>query len=198
MRARDEHKIETIREEAIALIVQEGFHGFSMQKLAKAANVSPATLYIYYKNKEDLLNHLYNEVQAIFIQETLVGFDPHSDFETGLWKQWQNRFQFVKKHPLYFQFQEQFKNSPLINHDGVAFHEFKLQMRTFVHNAMKHGEIKKVEPEIFWSIAYGSFYALVKFHLAQKCLMNKEFKISPAILRKAFDMVIHALKNKSE
>ena len=42
------------------MIVKEGFDGLSMQKLAKAANVSPATIYLYFKNREDLLNQLYN------------------------------------------------------------------------------------------------------------------------------------------
>ena len=41
------------------MFVKGGFNGFSMQKLAKAANVSPATIYIYFKDKEDLIQQLY-------------------------------------------------------------------------------------------------------------------------------------------
>jgi TetR/AcrR family transcriptional regulator, multidrug resistance operon repressor len=47
MRTRDEQKEITIREKALEMIVEQGFDGFSMQKLAKAAKVSPGTLYIY-------------------------------------------------------------------------------------------------------------------------------------------------------
>jgi len=46
MRIRDEQKEKAIREKALKMIVKDGIEGFSMQKLAKAANVSPGTLYI--------------------------------------------------------------------------------------------------------------------------------------------------------
>jgi AcrR family transcriptional regulator len=196
MRARDENKIEAIREKAIEMIVNEGFDGLSMQKLAKAANVSPATIYIYYKNREDLLNQLYNEVQRIFTDETLKGFDPEGDFESGLWTQWQNRFRYIKKYPLHFQFLEQFRNSPLVNHNAVMMSGFKEQMKKFVRNAVKRGDIPRMEPEIFWSVSYGSFYALIKFHLAQKSMMNKNFTLTETILKQTFRMVLTALQSK--
>ena len=50
MRTRDENKEQLVRQKALELIVNQGLEGFSMQKLAKAAAVSPATLYIYYKD----------------------------------------------------------------------------------------------------------------------------------------------------
>jgi AcrR family transcriptional regulator len=194
MRTRDESKIEAIRDKAIEIIVNEGFDGFSMQKLAKAAGVSPATIYIYHKNREDLLNNLFNEVQAEFNREALDGFDPEAPFEAGLWKQWQNRYRFIQKYPIHLTFLEQFRNSPLINHDAITLNEFKEQMKRFVMNAVKRGEIARTDPEVFWSVAYGSFYALMKFHLNQKSMMSKNFRLSETMLRKAFEMVVKALK----
>ena len=61
MRLRDEAKEQSIREKALEMIVKEGFDGLSMQKLAKAAGVSPATIYIYFKDREDLILQLYYE-----------------------------------------------------------------------------------------------------------------------------------------
>jgi AcrR family transcriptional regulator len=46
VRTRDIVKERTIQEKAIIMIVRDGLDGFSIQKLAKAANVSPATIYI--------------------------------------------------------------------------------------------------------------------------------------------------------
>ena len=84
MRLRDENKETLIREQAIALIVQEGFDGLSMQKLAKAANLSASTIYIYFKSREDLLNQVYIAVDEIFAKEVLKNFDPAMSFEEGL------------------------------------------------------------------------------------------------------------------
>src|SRR5207253_10591130 len=124
MRTRDENKESAIREKALEMIVSEGFDGLSMQKLAKAAGVSPATIYIYYKNREDLLNSLYNEVNQTFAREALKKFNPELSLEEGLWLQWKNRLKFILEYPTYFKFFEQFRNSPLINHKDIKSAEF--------------------------------------------------------------------------
>lgn len=194
MRTRDESKEAAIRQEAIEMIVNEGFDGLSMQKLAKAAKVSPATIYIYFKNREDLLNQIYNEVQEKFVDTSLKGFNPDLSFEAGLWVQWKNRFSFIKNYPSYFRFMEQFRNSPLIQHNEVKLSEFKVNMKQFVMNSIKRNEMQRMEPELFWAMAYGPFYALVKFHLQDKSMMNTSFKVTEAKMKQVFDMMIKAFK----
>jgi AcrR family transcriptional regulator len=195
MRTRDEHKETAIREKAMEMIVQEGFDGLSMQKLAKEANVSPATIYIYYENREDLLNQLFNEVQEKFTATALKNFHPELPFEEGIWLQWKNRLKFILTYPVYFRFMEQFKNSPLVNHNDVKLLEFKENMRLFLKNAIKRGEIKKMDPEIFWAMTYGPFYALVKFHLQEKSICDRKFELTEGKMKQTFAMVINALKS---
>jgi TetR/AcrR family transcriptional repressor of multidrug resistance operon len=195
MRLRDEHKEKSIRETAMKMIVKEGFDGMSMQKLAKAAGVSPATIYIYYKNREDLLAQLYMEVQRTFAEVALKGFDPEMSFKDGLWLQWKNRLKFILKYPVHFRFHEQFRNSPLINQENIVnISEFKENMKRFVMNAVHRGEMRKVDPEIFWAQAYGPFYALVRFHLEEKSIMSKKFKLTEEKLKQTFKLVIKGLE----
>jgi AcrR family transcriptional regulator len=194
MRIRDENKEAVIREKAIEMIVEEGFDGFSMQKLAKAASVSPATIYIYFKNREDLLNNLYNAVSQTFAQVALAKFDPNSSLEDGLWRQWKNRMKFIMEYPTYYQFFEQFRNSPLINHKDIKSSEFKENMKMFVMNAVQRGEMAMMEPETFWSLAYGSFFTLLKFHLHGKSMMNEHYKITDAKMKLLLQKVLKALK----
>ena len=61
MRTRDEAKERAIHQKGLQLIVEEGFDGLSMHKLAKAAGVSPGTIYIYYKDREDLIKQIAAE-----------------------------------------------------------------------------------------------------------------------------------------
>lgn len=193
MRLRDEQKEALIREKAIELIVREGFGGFSMQKLARAADVSPATLYIYYKNKLDLLNSLYIMVHEKFSTIALRQFSPDTSLEEGLWIQWRNRMQYIVEYPLYFQFSEQFKNSPLIHHEDVRIDEFKENMRQFVMNAIHRGQLLRMEPELFWALAFGPFYSLMRFHLMGKSMMHENFQVTEAILKALLQKVIKAL-----
>jgi TetR/AcrR family transcriptional repressor of multidrug resistance operon len=194
MRTRDENKEAAIREKALEMIVEEGFDGFSMQKLAKSAGVSPATIYIYYKNREDLLNSLYNTVNQTFAREALKKFDPELSLEDGLWLQWKNRMKFIMEYPVYFKFFEQFRNSPLINHEDVKSPEFRENMKMFVMNAIRRGEMAKMEPEIFWSLAYGSYYSLIKFHLQGKSMMSESYTLTDAKMKTLLKMVVKSLK----
>ena len=66
------------------MIVSHGFDGLSMHKLAKAASVSVATIYIYFKDREDLIQQLYTEEFEKMTLATLVNFNPEGRFDEGL------------------------------------------------------------------------------------------------------------------
>jgi TetR/AcrR family transcriptional repressor of multidrug resistance operon len=195
MRTRDPQKEAVIREKALEMIVREGFDGFSMQKLAREANVSPGTLYIYFVNKEDLLDQLYNDVQQTYTKVNLQAFDPEHSFAEGLWQQWKNQLEFINEYPHHFKFLEQFRNSPLINNKSAELTRFRETMRAFVKNAFERGEISRMEPELYWSLAYGPFHALVKFHLNEKAIMDRHFDLTEEKLRNLHKMVIAALRS---
>lgn len=196
MRTKDENKEWTIREKAVEMIVHEGFDGLSMHKLAKAANISVSTIYIYFKNREDLLNQLYTEGVETFVQETMKGFDPEMDFETGMWQQWKNRFHYISKYPLHYLFYEQFRNSPLIKRQrGTQEETFKKAMQRFFMNATEKGEIVPLPAEVFWALAYGPFYTLVKFHLEKASMTGLPFSLSDDLLELAFQRAMRSLRN---
>ncbi len=194
MRTKDESKDLAIREKALEMIVKDGFEGLSMGKLAKAANVSPATIYLYYKNREDLLNQLYISTDKLFADVTLKDFDPEMGFEEGMWLQWKNRFEYAMKYQYNFCFMEQFRNSPLINHKDIKPSSFKDSMMRFFQNAIKRNELVELPVEIFWSIAYGPLYTLIRFHRSSKSFTGTKFACDEKKMRQAFDVVMAALK----
>ena len=112
MRTRDEAKEAAIRKKAMELIVLKGFDGLSMHKLAKSAGVSVATIYIYYKDREDLILSLCREETLRMTDATLKGFDPNMPFAEGLKNQWKNRAAFWLKNPVEAQFLERMRHSP--------------------------------------------------------------------------------------
>ncbi|MES1219353.1 MAG: helix-turn-helix domain-containing protein, partial [Bacteroidota bacterium] len=62
MRTRNTDKQQLVKEQAIEMIVKEGVEGFGMNRLANACGISVATLYIYYKDKEDLIRKIGIEI----------------------------------------------------------------------------------------------------------------------------------------
>jgi len=61
MRRKDDLKQNSIKKAVVKVVLEEGMHGASISKIAKAAGVSPATVYIYYENKDVMLKAIYHE-----------------------------------------------------------------------------------------------------------------------------------------
>jgi AcrR family transcriptional regulator len=194
MRIRDENKVRSIREKALKMMVKEGLEGFSMQKLAKAADVSPATIYIYFKDKDDLVDQLSKDAGEKMMEITFKDFDPSMSFSQGLRVQWVNRARYCMKYPDQMHFLEQLRHSPYSERlTNMMSERFKKGMKDFVDNAIKKKELVKVPLEVYWSIAFAPLYNLVKFHMIGKSLGGRKFILSDKIMKGTFELVLKAL-----
>jgi TetR/AcrR family transcriptional regulator, multidrug resistance operon repressor len=196
MRTRDENKQIAICEKALKMIVEKGFDGLSMQKLAKAAGVSPATIYIYFKDRDDLILQLWIEEMKKMVSIMLEGFDPEMTFAEGLRIQWMNRAKYCMENPLSMHFMEQIKYSP---YHAVSMkqmdNKFLTAMSEFVHNAIKRKELIKLPVEVYWSVAFAPLYQLVKFHMAGRGLRggSEKFVLDNKTMNQTFEIVLKAL-----
>jgi AcrR family transcriptional regulator len=195
MRARDPAKEKAIRERALEMIVKTGFDGLSMQKLARAAHVSPATIYIYFRDRDDLILRLHEEISARMAEVTLRNFDPNMSFEDGLRVQWINRARYCLEHSKESHFLEQLRHSPLHQRaERTMKAPFVEAMRTFVGNAIRRGELVRIPVEVYWSIAFAPLYQLVKFHMHGGLPGTGPFVLDEKALSQTLSLVIKALK----
>jgi TetR/AcrR family transcriptional regulator, multidrug resistance operon repressor len=196
MRTRDDRKQLAICQKALKMIVEKGFDGLSMQKLAKAAGVSPATIYIYFKDRDDLILQLWIDEMKKMVSVTLDGFDPEMSFDEGLRVQWMNRARYCMENPLSMHFMEQIKYSPYHVLSLKQMDEkFLSNMRDFVHNAIKRKELVKLPVEVYWSVAFAPLYQLVKFHMSGRGLRGTEkFILDNKTINQTLDIVLKALK----
>ena len=138
MRPKNLAKEEAIKSIALQIISEEGLENLSMQKLAKAANISPRTIYIKYENKEDLLIKLFiEEVLGNYEKAILENFDPKMAFADGMKRLWLNTFHYLKNNKPAFSLIRYGKSSPLLN---KAFQEKNIQQGAFfapIHTFLK-------------------------------------------------------------
>ncbi len=196
MRTRDPRKEKALREKAMAMVVKDGFDGFSMQKLAKAARVSPATIYIYWKDRDDLLLQVFASAFAKMSETSLVGFEPSMTFKEGLRNQWFNRAKWALEHPIEAAFLEQVRFSHL--HDRAqkcVAPSFAESMKNFVKGAVARGELVRVPVAVFSSLAFAPLYQMIKFHQHGKSLPGTgPFALDETVLDQALGLVLKALK----
>lgn len=196
MRARDTNKEQLVKQRAIESIVKYGLEGFSMNKLAKACNISVATLYIYYKDRDDLILKIADEEGARMAKEMLKDFDANAPFESGLRVQWKNRFDYMMAHPYINVFFEQLRSSSYHEKFMETFKaNFGPMVGKFMENSKKRGEVDEMPLEVYWSVAFAPLYSLIRFHNEGRSISGEPFAISDEILWATFDRVIRALKN---
>lgn len=195
MRTRDENKEQAIRQHAIALVVKNGLDCFSVQKLAKAAGVSPATIYIYYKDRDDLLFQICSDVSSRMLADSLKNFDPDMHFAEGLKRQWQNRAAFFMNNPLEVQFIEQMRYMPMYEQvTELLKKNFGRVMGQFMHKAIERKELVPLPFEVYWSVAFAPLYQMIKFHNEGRSHVNQHFELTDEILLQALELVLKALR----
>ncbi|WP_042223290.1 TetR/AcrR family transcriptional regulator [Oceanobacillus manasiensis] len=63
-------KYNQIIEAAVEVIAENGYHASQVSKIAKKAGVADGTIYLYFKNKEDILVSVFEEKMGQFIEQT--------------------------------------------------------------------------------------------------------------------------------
>lgn len=99
----------------IELVNNNGFHATPMIKIAKMANVSPATIYLYFENKQDLVNQTYMEVKAKYTAYAFKTYNPNMPVEAGFELIWKRIADFKLKECENAMFLAQCDNTPMID-----------------------------------------------------------------------------------
>lgn len=64
---KDRPKYKQIIDAAVVVIAENGYHQAQVSKIAKQAGVADGTIYLYFKNKEDILISMFQEKLGVFI-----------------------------------------------------------------------------------------------------------------------------------
>jgi AcrR family transcriptional regulator len=190
MRTRDDEKEEALFEATVKLVNAIGFAASSVSKIAKEANVSAATLYIYYKNKEDLLVSTYLAIKQNISKALLENFDPDQPIRDILKKTWFNMFRFATEHSDYFHFAEQFANSPyadLVNQAEVE--KYFDPLIKVLQKGIRQKIIKDVSLDILRAFM---FYPIIALANSRLCI---NFEINDDNIETAFSLAWDAIRS---
>jgi AcrR family transcriptional regulator len=114
MRKKDDEKQKSIKEAVVKLILEEGFHGASMSKIAKKAGVSPATVYIYYENKDIMLQQIYQEYSEEIYNHLLNKVCENMDGKEFIEVLLRSYYGYIQEHEEVFRFVDQFSSCPAL------------------------------------------------------------------------------------
>jgi len=189
MRTKDERKKEALFKATVKLVNEIGFASSSVSKIAREAQVSPSTIYVFFKNKEDLLVSTYIELKRSLSAALLEDFDDSLPIRDIIKKAWFGIFRYITGNLEEYDYLEQFANSPysaLVDQEIIE-QEF-LPFIAVLEHGITQKIIKNANMNIIVAFMFNPISRLANPRLCHGLAMDE------ADLEVAFTMVWDAIK----
>ena len=158
----------------IELVNNNGFHATPMSKIAKMANVSPATIYLYFENKQDLLNQTYIEVKEAYTEYAFETYKETMSVEAGFELIWKRIANFKLHECENARFLAQCDNTPIIDEtsrqEGIKHLQPLLDLWT---RGKKEGIIKPISEYLLYAYAINPLSFLMMTQNRGSFVLNK-------------------------
>ena len=188
-RPRDTNKIDLIYKAALNLVVKIGYVELKMSDVAKGAGIATGTLYIYFSNKEDLINKLYLHLKQQKTKEIMQDYNPDDPFFTSFKRIWHQYLAASSKEPQQMMFLEQYARSPYLRAETRQQTERLLAPVTdLLVVGQQQGMVKDVPVEVLMGYLIGAVHEIVKIHF------DKNEPISQATIDACFEMSWHCVR----
>ncbi|WP_124071714.1 TetR/AcrR family transcriptional regulator [Filibacter tadaridae] len=141
---RDKPKYKQIVDAAVIVIAENGYHQAQVSKIAKEAGVADGTIYLYFKNKEDILISVFREKMAIFVHNLQVILDNNKDTSDRLLKMIDNHFRVLHddRHlAIVTQLELRQSNKELRLRINEVLKEYLSLLDTILRDGIENGEL---------------------------------------------------------
>lgn len=183
-RPKDEEKRQAIRDAVIAVVIEGGLANVSVSKIAKRAGVSPGTIYLYFANKEELIQQTYLDIKTDWFETMFAAADSGEDSAAKIRNMWFALFDFVVDRPNDFLFSETVGAAHLIDASNEVSIAKKIKkLESVMTKAIKDGTLAKAPTASIQAVLMAP-----AVQLAKSAARDKK-KVKPALLRDTFDIV---------
>ncbi|MCM4173211.1 TetR/AcrR family transcriptional regulator [Arenibacter sp. TNZ] len=175
MRVKDATKQLAIMENTLDVVFERGFAGIKMADLAKRLGLSVSTLYVYYKNKEDLIVSIAVDLIARETQRSEQEISENLPYKLKLKTLWLFWINFSINHRKEKSFLEQLKKSPYYDKVPVSVKENKSKLAMqLIDMGKQEGLLKNIDNNIHFAVIGAIIRETVKLIMDKKLELNKK------------------------
>ncbi|HAI76135.1 MAG TPA: hypothetical protein DCM08_07785 [Microscillaceae bacterium] len=190
MKPKDEQKQEAIQQAALQCIFEEGIAGLKMESIAKKAQVATGTVYVYFKNKDELINHLFLRFKRSSILALEAQIDVKQPFKVNFRQLWYSYMNFALTNPAQATLLEQLHRSPYLSQEARQEAEKLLEpIRQLLNEGKQQQLVKPVDNELLLAFLSGSINQLARRSY------EMGFELTPLRLEQAFAMAWDGIKS---
>jgi AcrR family transcriptional regulator len=148
----EEFRLQSIREAATRVIARKGFEGATMQDIADEAQIAKGTLYLYFKDRDHLVESVAQHVLDDLHLALDAAFDVKAPFREKLRHVVETQFRFFDANLELFRVLhetvERSRGDVRRNRECDARYQAYLdQLTSLLRKAMTKGEIRSSDPE---------------------------------------------------
>lgn len=178
-------KLNAIKNSVVDTCNNYGLSDTTTARIAKNAGVSPATIYLHYENKTDLLSHVYEEVKTKIQSGLDKVIDSKDDLEIQIKKTIEFSIERYIKYPKEFNFVNILWNNPeQLNQHAIDFekhlNDSLLDLFKRIDESSKYVNVSNDILEMFFALPL--------------MIIQKNGKISDDSKNMVIKMTINALK----
>lgn len=164
MRSKDLEKKQRIKEAMVRLFLREGIDGTSVSKIAREAGVSPATIYVYYDSKEEMLAEVFREYSSAPYRYLMQRVSPEMDAAMLIETIIRGCFSFSREHEEIFSFVEQCSRCPTLS-EQVSEEECSCDILDLIHAYQQRGLMRPYSDGSLGAV----LFAPVRFLAMNRC-----------------------------
>ena len=182
-------KRQALLQATLELVSNHGFHNTPMAKIAKMAGVSAGTIYLYFDNKQDLIDSLYLEMKTSFTDAAFKNYEAGSSVKEEFEQIWKNMAAYKMNHEQEALFLAQCDNAPMISEKVRAKGLKHLQpLLDLWEKGRNEGILRDASPYMLYAYAT---YPIAFFSAVKN---RDEFDLSEDLYQQTFDMAWNAIK----
>ena len=155
------------------LMAEGGLHNLSMHKIAKEAQISAGTIYLYFKSKDELLEQLARRVFALFSKELEKSYDETQSYFEQYRTMWWNVWSHLLDNPMLVKNMSQYLSLPsFVN--VCSEMESKSHWALFCQKAIAANEMCDLPIKALFSLGLGSAVNLASDRIYFNLELTKE------------------------
>ena len=145
---------------AVKVFAQKGFYNSKVSEIAKNASVADGTIYLYFKNKDEILISIFEEELGKFISEVQRELDAEAKIVSKIEKYIHAHLRFVKTNPKLaqvFQLELRQSNRFIKEYTGSKLKEYLNLVGNLIQEGQRQGVLRNdVHPGLAKRALFGA------------------------------------------
>ena len=179
---------------ASVLMAEKGYYGFSMKELAKHADVAAGTTYLYFKNKEDLIQKLHQRNAYTLATYMFKGLDENASVHQQFHRIWRNFWTYCVDHPEAIISKSQFDYLPAITRrtEEILAKDLFSKVGLMLDTGVKQGVFKDLPIDVLATLSIETCANMARKHVVD--VININDKMLDEVIKSCWN----AIATKSE